>query len=270
MTHKKCTHGIRVTRCLECGGSEICQHKKQKADCPDCGGKCICPHGRRRRLCKECAGAGICVHKKRRTLCKECGGSECCKGPGCEKSGNRKYDMYCLLCAMHFRPDIKVARNYKTKERTVVSFITENFPDITWILDKKVEDGCSKRRPDCIADFGEFLLIIEIDEREHSDRDTSCESMRLMELSKDLDHRPIVLIRFNPDGYTTEENTRIFSPWRPGKDGVLRIVKTRETEWNSRLESLKNCISEWCKKGTQKTLEIIHMFYSKKKYEVIL
>jgi hypothetical protein len=85
-----------------------------------------------------------------------------------------------------------------------------------------------------------------------------------MELSKDLDHRPIVLIRFNPDGYTTEENTRIFSPWRAGEDGVLRIVKTREAEWNSRLESLKNCISEWCKKGTQKTLEIIHMFYSKK------
>jgi hypothetical protein len=74
---------------------------------------------------------------------------------------------------------------------------------------------------------------------------------------------PIVMIRFNPDGYTTDENTRIFSPWRPGKDGILRIVKTRESEWSSRLEGLKNMILEWSTKGTQKTVEIIHMFYSK-------
>jgi hypothetical protein len=164
---------------------------------------------------------------------------------------------------MHFRPDIKNARNYKTKERTVVDFITENFPDITWILDKRIEGGCSARRPDCIADFGDFLLIIEVDEREHSDRDTMCENKRIMELSQDLEHRPIVMIRFNPDGYTTDENTRIFSPWRPGKDGILRIVKTRESEWSSRLKVLKNMILEWSTKGTQKTVEIIHMFYSK-------
>jgi hypothetical protein len=168
-----------------------------------------------------------------------------------------------LLCAIHFRPDIKVCRNYKTKERTVVQFITENFPDITWILDKKVEDGCSSRRPDCIADFGEFLVIIEVDERQHSDRETMCENKRLMELSVDLDHRPIVLIRFNPDGYKNGME-RVVTPWKAGEDGIMRIVKKRQAEWDARLISLKTTISEWCSKGTQKTIEIIHMYYDTK------
>jgi len=264
MPHPKCTHGIRKARCLECGGSEFCiPHSRPKNDCTECGGASICEHGRRRRICVDCQGQGTCSHGKRKSRCKECGGVECCKGPGCEKQKNDKYDGFCMLCAMHFRPDIPNLRNYKTKERTVVSFITENFPDITWILDKRVDGGCSARRPDCIADFGEFLLIIEVDERQHSDRDTTCEISRLNQLSEDLDFRPIVMIRFNPDGYLNEENKRVFTPWKAGEDGVLRIVKTRAEEWNNRLLKLKETIAEWSSKGTREIIEIIHMFYDK-------
>jgi len=38
-------------------------------------------------------------------------------------------------------------------------------------------------------------IIIEVDENKHTDYDCSCEHKRLMELSQDLQHRPIVLSR---------------------------------------------------------------------------
>jgi hypothetical protein len=98
-------------------------------------------------------------------------------------------------------PDEKTSRNYKTKEKEVTERVTEEFPDLSWITDKRVEDGCSRRRPDLLLDMGSHLLIIEIDEHKHEGYDCSCENKRLMEISLDLQHRPIVFVRFNPDSY---------------------------------------------------------------------
>ena len=54
-----------------------------------------------------------------------------------------------------------MVRNYKTKENCVVDKIRDAFPDLSWIADKKVQDGCSKRRPDLLLDLGSHVLIIE-------------------------------------------------------------------------------------------------------------
>jgi hypothetical protein len=48
---------------------------------------------------------------------------------------------------------------------------------------------------------------IEIDENQHVAYDCSCENKRIMELSQDVGHRPIVFIRFNPDGYKDHKGT---------------------------------------------------------------
>ena len=64
---------------------------------------------------------------------------------------------------------------------------------------------CSKRRPDLFLDLGYQILIIEIDENQHLDYDCSCENKRIMELSQDVGHKPIVFIRFNPDEYCNDE-----------------------------------------------------------------
>ena len=69
------------------------------------------------------------------------------------------------------------------------------------MYDKKIQDGCSTRRPDLFLDLGYQIIIIEIDENQHIDYDCSCENKRIMELSQDVGHRPIVFIRFNPDDY---------------------------------------------------------------------
>ena len=87
-------------------------------------------------------------------------------------------------CFIHTFPDKPVSRNYKTKEKSVVDYVLQNFPNFTWYSDKKISNGCSRRRPDLLADFGDFVMIIEIDENQHNDYDTTCENKRLMELSQ--------------------------------------------------------------------------------------
>jgi hypothetical protein len=102
-------------------------------------------------------------------------------------------------------------RNYKTKETDVVNKLTETYPNFTWVADKKIQDGCSLRRPDLLLDLGEQIIIVEVDENKHNNYDCSCENKRLMELSKDLYHKPIVFIRFNPDSYKNQNGRTIKS-----------------------------------------------------------
>ena len=260
-----CKHGKHKRICKECGGSAICKHGKNKHYCKDCGGKGICKHGKYKRNCKECGGSAICKHDKWKNNCKECGGHDCCKSEWCEvvvgTNGKKKYEGYCLHCFMHLFPDKKVARNYKTKEKDVVDRVKETYPDFDWIHDKKVQDGCSKRRPDLLLDLGSHIIIIEIDEYQHSGYDTSCENKRLMELSQDVHHRPIVFIRFNPDKYVDSEGNTIKSCWRLNKSGVMTIMKTKEEEWNQRIATLKETIQYWTDNMTDKTIEIAKLFY---------
>lgn len=74
----KCIHGRRKTRCISCGGNEICEHDIIKYGCKECGGSEICIHGKRKTKCKECGGGSICEHNKFRSRCIECGGGELC------------------------------------------------------------------------------------------------------------------------------------------------------------------------------------------------
>lgn len=158
-------------------------------------------------------------------------------------------------------PEVSVSRNYKTKEREVTDRIKESFPDFDWILDKKVEGGCSRRRPDLLLDLGERIIIVEVDENKHTTYDCSCENKRLMELSRDLGHRPIVFIRFNPDGYVNSTGKKISSCWRLNGHGVMTIMKTRQKEWDTRISTLKDQVRYWVENSTEKTVEIIELFY---------
>jgi hypothetical protein len=173
----------------------------------------------------------------------------------------KKYNGYCLPCCIQVHPEIKVSRNYKTKENDVVERIKETFPNFTWIADKRIQDGCSKRRPDLLLDMGSHIIIVEIDENQHTDYDCSCEHKRLMELSQDLHHRPIVFIRFNPDDYTNQHGVLIKSCWKLNKLGVMQIMKTNQKEWEERINILKQQIQYWTEHSTEKYIEIIELYY---------
>ena len=256
-----CEHEKLKSRCIQCHGSALCQHGKQKYQCKTCEGSAYCEHGKLKTQCTECGGSSICQHGKRKSICKTCGGSQLCKTENCETRGIQKYNGYCLPCCIQIHPEIEVSRNYKTKEKDVVDRITQTFANFTWVADKKVQDGCSRRRPDLLLDMGSHIIIVEIDENKHIDYDCSCEHKRLMELSQDLQHRPIVFIRFNPDDYMNQDGILVKSCWNLNKLGVMTIKKTKETEWEQRIDTLKKQVQYWIDNPSEKTIEIIELFY---------
>jgi hypothetical protein len=257
-----CEHDIIKYSCKKCGGSNICEHNKNKYNCLICYPSSYCEHNRQKKYCKECSGSQICIHKKQKSKCKKCGGSSLCKSEWCEKTANKKYEGYCLFCYVNLFPDKPITRNYKTKEKDVVDRILKLFPDFTWVSDKKIKDGCSKRRPDLLLDMGSHVVIVEIDENAHTDYDCSCENKRLMEISQDLSHRPIVFIRFNPDDYKDKEGNKIKSCWKLNrKTGLIILDQKKIKEWEERINSLVEQINYWIKNPTEKTIEIIELFY---------
>ena len=186
-----------------------------------------------------------------------------CKTHLCPTRPQEKYEGYCLRCYIYNFPDKPVAKNYKTKEFAVVEFVKLWFPNFTWLADKQIKDGCSFKRPDLLLDLGYQIIIVEVDENQHNKYDCSCENKRLMELSQDLGHRPIIFIRFNPDDYININNDRVRSCWSITKiTGIVKIEYKKE--WNNRLECLKEQINYWTKpeNKTDKTLEIIQLFYN--------
>ena len=189
--------------------------------------------------------------------------SKTCLSEWCFTVVQEKYDGYCLFCYMHLFPDKPVARNYKTKEFAVVDFIKTTFSHFDWVADKVVQGGCSRKRPDLLLDLGYQIVIVEVDENQHVGYDCSCENKRIMELSQDLGHRPIVFIRFNPDEYENETNKMVTSCWGVDKKGICVVKKSKADEWASRLSALADQIMYWSHPvhRTTKTVEIVQLFY---------
>ena len=260
-----CEHGKRKKCCKECGGSAFCEHGKRKEFCKECGGSQICEHGKQKRYCKECGGSQICKHIKNKALCKECEGSGLCKNLWCETTKNKKlyqYKGYCTYCYINMFPDNTISRNYKTKEFAVRDYIIEKYPDFTWTCDKRVIDGCSKKRPDLILDLGYQIIIVEVDENQHTTYDCSCENKRLMEISKDINYRNLIFIRFNPDSYKTRENKTIKSCWKINKtNGILIILN--QANWDNRLKILEETVKYWIDNETNKMIEVVELFYDR-------
>ena len=161
-------------------------------------------------------------------------------------------------------PDKPVARNYKTKETAVAEHIKAKYSQFEWTTDKKVNGGCSRRRPDLLLDLGYQVIIIEIDENQHTIYNSTCENKRTMELSQDVGHRPIVFIRFNPDDYV-DGDKNVTSCWGLNKLGICTVKTTKKKEWEERLHVLSSQIDYWIdeKNKTDKTVEIVQLFYDK-------
>jgi len=272
-----CKHGIIKTRCkLGCGGSAICIHNIRKYDCKLCNGSQICIHNNRKNYCKECNGNQICQHKLRRENCKECNGSKycqhnerkercilcegsaLCKKEFCKTLSSKKYDGYCFNCFITEFPDSLIVRNYRNKELSVNEFIFNNFKGLNWISNKPIKGGFSKRRPDLFLELEKNVIIIEIDENQHNLYND--ENDRMEEISRDLGNKPIIFIRFNPDSYINENGKRVKSCWGTiEKRGLLQVIN--KSDWDNRLEILKNLLNYWIVNETNNNIEIEYLFY---------
>ena len=206
-----------------------------------------------------------------------------CKTSLCLTRANKKFDMHCFYCFVNLFPNDERVRNYKTKEKAVADFIKITYPHLNWIEDRVIKGGCSRRRPDLLLDTAydvvmiastesaasaditesnDQIIIIEIDENEHSHYESICENRRLMELSQDLNHRPLVVIKFNPDKYK-KDGKNIPSCWEIDKTTSLSVIrKSKRIEWGFRLNELKKEVDKWISTKTDKMVEIIRLFYT--------
>jgi hypothetical protein len=186
-----------------------------------------------------------------------------CKTNFCDSSiSNFAYNGYCAYCFGNLFPNDPKVCNYKTKERLLADFIKEEFNEYEWKFDKIIYGGISRRRPDIFLELDKQIIIIENDEYQHKFHDTICINKRTMELSQDVNYKPIIFIRFNPDCYIDENNKRINSCFSITRQtGKIKINNNKK--WNERLDTLKKTVKYWIDNNTTKTIEDIKLYYDK-------
>jgi hypothetical protein len=252
--------------CKGHGGGPRCQFKNDDGtDCPksarDSTGFCSNHKGGPRCQFKNNDGTdcpksardstGFCSNHK--------GGPRC---PHCidwidSQGGNKKFNGFCYRCYCRLFPDdLRVRRNYKTKEGAVHYHINQRFPELNVVNDRRIGGGCSKKKPDFFIELLTHVIIVEVDENAHMSYDPICENKRMMELSEDIGHRPMVLIRFNPDA-----NSSSPSCWGYDGNGLAVVKKKQVGNWRERLEELTAKINFWLRTIPDKTIELIKLFY---------
>jgi hypothetical protein len=256
----------------------LCQHEGCVSSAP-----CYAMPGERATFCQEHAATGMIDVRNKR--CEHEGCTSTCPSfapPGCrlgQRCGRHKLEGMvdvvhprcaaswcdrmlhrrggpcgdlCALCFAHLFPDRPVARNVRTKERAVTEALQARFPGFEWVVDKRVEGGCSGRRPDLACDFGSHVVVVEVDEHRH--QGYSCENRRTMELFRDFGSRPICFVRLNPDAYGHTP-----SCWAHGRDGVLRVKNHRD--WSARLKRLCECVADVSSAPPTREVTTTHLFY---------
>jgi len=153
-------------------------------------------------------------------------------------------------------PDVEIKRQYKLKEHHLRDELKESYPNIKMEFDKRVDDGCSLRRPDVRIERFTHTIIIECDENKH--QGYSCENKRIMEIFQDLGNRPIVFIRFNPDQYKDKTGKLI--------DGCFKTTKSipnslQSQEWSRRMKILKERLDYHCDNIPIKEITTEQLFY---------
>jgi hypothetical protein len=171
---------------------------------------------------------------------------------------NSKYKPYCYRCYCAKNPGAVISKNFKLKEHHLVDSLREYYEDIELVHDKRIDDGCSLRRPDLRIECFTHTIIIECDEDRHTGY--SCENKRIMEIFQDLGNRPIIFLRFNPDSYKDEESGEtVKGCFKVMADNRINIQKK---EWNRRISKLRERIDYHLINVPDKEVTIEHLFYS--------
>ena len=151
------------------------------------------------------------------------------------KTGSKKICVYC---------DSNSTIRSKTKENRVKEILEESFPDITFIHDRSIssietiDHKCVYRRfrPYFFYDMTSHVIIVEVDEHQHSMYDVSCERAREFHIA-DAIGRPTYFIRYNPDCYrvkgsiaNTKQRFREMELVRVLRDLLFRSVPVQQQE----------------------------------------
>ena len=182
-----------------------------------------------------------------------------CKTHLCDIQANRKYRGYHRDVFYYTFPDEKLTRNYKTKENMIVNHIKEKFPNYDWVRDRKISDGCSLKRPDLYCDFGNHIIVIEVDENAHNGY--NCEEKRMFTIIQDFGMRPTIFIRINPDKYTDEKTNKVVqSPFVIKNDNGKLEIKNKK-ELNRRLDLLCDMIDRYSEEKEYKIFNLEELYF---------
>jgi hypothetical protein len=83
-----------------------------------------------------------------------------------------------------------------------------------------------------------------------------------MQLSEDVDHRPLVMIRFNPDTYMVSAGNSSPSCWVRNGNGLTVLCKAQLRDWNVRIAELVRTIEFWAAHVPEKTVQVIELLIS--------
>ena len=120
------------------------------------------------------------------------------------------------------------------------------------------EASCSKREPDWFRDLFNYVIHLECDEGQHIDRESSCESKRMMQLFQDTNSRHMICIRFNPDKYINSNGEKIKGCFTFDEKNNI-VVDAQEFE--RRFEVLTETIDDYLLQKPEKEISLKCLFY---------
>ncbi len=174
----------------------------------------------------------------------------------CLFRGTKSKEYLCSQCFSFNNPDHILSRNYKTKELTFTKLLQQDLSEqgIPCVLDSKISGGCSRRRPDVFIDLLSHVLIIEIDENQHLSYNETCEYVRTIELNEDIGHRPMYIIRLNPDSYKLNGKSV-----RGCFDSKMKLNKK---EFEHRYSTLFSTVLDLTATPPERLIESIELFFT--------
>jgi len=160
-------------------------------------------------------------------------------------STKKKFKGYCFPCFREKHPNELPVYNHNTKENAVGDFLKKVLLSqkvISIIYNKRIYCGNCYYQPDILIRCVGFIIIVEIDERQHRSYDPDEEKKRMQDIAASLGCDSVVFIRFNPDSYS-KDGTYFPSCWKEDGNGILKV--DNELAWNERLITLQKLIQQY-------------------------
>ena len=152
---------------------------------------------------------------------------------------------------------MRMSRCRLTREIHMKRALIKAFPNTVMVFDKSIEGGCSKRRPDVFMDLLTHVVIVECDENQHKSYTPQCERRRKMELFQDVGFRPVVFVRFNPDGYKGGNGGCFRKELDKNGENVLVVLP----EWKVRVNELVRVVGVHMKVTPEREVTEVCLFF---------
>jgi hypothetical protein len=111
-------------------------------------------------------------------------------------------------------------------------------------VDRIIDNGyCGKERPDFVFDFEKYIIILECDEHQHKDRQLTCETTRMINITQSYGGIQVYFIRWNPDDYKPFDKNKKMIPINTRHKTVANFIKSIQNgEYNLPTDNLASCL----------------------------